>query len=156
MEFIEGEDLSKLIKRLLDPKNRSALQQDLETVRRVGGLLAKIHATDIALGDAKPENFCIDKEGEICLMDLEQASRNGDQSWDVAEFLYYAGHYSLIFTDSKRMERIAKTFVEGYLKAGGNPKVVKNAGNPKYTKVFSVFTLPSVMFAVSNICRKTD
>jgi tRNA A-37 threonylcarbamoyl transferase component Bud32 len=156
MEHIEGEDLSKLIKRTLDPKNSDGLEQDLDAVRRVGCLLARIHANDIALGDAKPENFMINSQGEIYLMDLEQAGRKGDQSWDVGEFLYYAGHYSFLFTDSKRMERIAKTFLAGYLEGGGNPRVVRNAGNPKYTKVFSVFTLPSIILAISNICRKTD
>jgi hypothetical protein len=51
---------------------------------------------------------------------------------------------------------MAKTFVTGYLQAGGNFKTVKNAGNPKYTKVFSVFTFPHIILILSNVCRKVE
>jgi serine/threonine protein kinase len=106
------------------------------------------------LGDTKPENIIIDKNGEICLLDFEQASRNGDKVWDIAEFLYYAGHYISPFVGTKSAEFITKAFIEGYLKAGGNAENIKEAGNPKYTKVFSVFTLPHIIFVISSICRK--
>jgi len=33
-------------------------------------------------------------------------------------------------------------------------EVVRAAGKPKYTKVFSVFVLPHVILTISNICRK--
>jgi hypothetical protein len=52
-------------------------------------------------------------------------------------------------------ELIAKAFIEGYLEAGGNTKIINKAGNTKYTKVFSVFTFPHVMLIMSSICRKT-
>jgi hypothetical protein len=42
------------------------------------------------------------------------------------------------------------------LEAGGNIKTIKNAGNTKYTKVFSVFTFPHVMRILSNTCKKTQ
>jgi hypothetical protein len=90
------------------------------------------------------------------MTDFEQASRNGDKVWDIAEFLYYAGHDISPFVETSRVERIAEAFVSGYLEAGGDIKVVKDAGNPKYTKVFSVFTLPHIMFILSNVCRKAD
>jgi len=90
------------------------------------------------------------------MLDFEQASRHGDKDWDIAEFLYYAGHHIPPFVGTRPAEIIAKAFITGYLKAGGDVKIVKGAGNPKYTKVFSVFTFPHIIFVISNICRKAD
>jgi tRNA A-37 threonylcarbamoyl transferase component Bud32 len=156
MEYIEGESLSKVVKRILGSKNADSVKKDLEVIRRVGGEFAKIHALGIALGDTKPENIIVGKNGEIYILDFEQASRNGDKVWDVAEFLYYSGHYISPFVGVRPTQLIAEAFIEGYLRAGGNIKTVKEAGNPKYTKVFSVFTLPHVMFVISNTCRKAE
>jgi Kae1-associated kinase Bud32 len=154
MEYVEGKNLEKIIKRIVDSKTAGSVKKDLSIVKNVGETFAEVHALGIALGDTKPENIIIDKNGEICLLDFEQASRNGDKVWDIAEFLYYAGHYISPFVGVKSAELIAKAFVEGYLKAGGNPETVKEAGKPKYTKVFSVFTLPHIIYVISNICRK--
>jgi len=98
----------------------------------------------------------IGRKGEIFLMDFEQASRNGDKVWDVAEFLYYAGHDIPPFVDLGVAEQIAEAFIRGYLEAGGAVETVKKAGSPKYTKVFSVFTFPHVMLALSGMCKKAD
>jgi hypothetical protein len=108
------------------------------------------------LGDTKPENILIGKNGEIFFMDFEQASRKGDQVWDVAEFLYYTGHDIPALVDVHVAERIAEAFIGGYLEAGGEAETAKKAGNPKYTKVFSVFTLPHIMIVISNVCRRAD
>jgi tRNA A-37 threonylcarbamoyl transferase component Bud32 len=132
------------------------MQNDLGTISDVGERFAQVHALDIALGDTKPENILGEKNGQICLMDFEQASRNGDKVWDIAEFLYYAGHYISPFAGNQSAEFIAKAFIQGYLKAGGSVQTVKKAGNPKYTKVFSVFTSPHTMLVVSGICRKAE
>jgi thiamine kinase-like enzyme len=32
-------------------------------------------------------------DGSIYLLDFEQATLGGDKTWDIAEFLYYAGHF---------------------------------------------------------------
>jgi len=156
MDFVEGENLEKIIKRIVDSKINSEIEKEYSILNRVGEKFAEVHALDIALGDTKPENIMIGKNGEIYLLDFEQASRNGDKVWDIAEFLYYAGHYIPPFIGTRPAEVIAKAFVEGYLKAGGSVKVVRKAGNPKYTKVFSIFTFPHIMLAISNICRKAD
>jgi tRNA A-37 threonylcarbamoyl transferase component Bud32 len=154
MEYVEGENLEKAIKRIMGAKNADEIEKDLSIISKVGGKFAEVHALGIALGDTKPENIIVEKNGEVCLLDFEQASRNGDKVWDIAEFLYYAGHYISPFVGVRSAELIAKVFVEGYLKAGGNSETVKEAGNPKYTKVFSVFTLPHIIFVISSICRK--
>ncbi len=153
MEYVEGESIEKVIRRIMNSKSGET-KNDLSIIRRVGEKFAEVHALGIALGDTKPENIMIGKNGEICLLDFEQASRNGDKAWDVAEFLYYAGHYVSPFVGVRSTEVIAKAFIEGYLKAGGNAGIFKEAGNPKYTKVFSVFTFPHIIFVISNICKK--
>jgi tRNA A-37 threonylcarbamoyl transferase component Bud32 len=156
MEYVEGESIEKVIRRITNSKTPSEMKKDLDIINEVGEKFAEVHALSIALGDTKPENIVIGKNGEICLLDFEQASRNGDKVWDVAEFLYFAGHYVSPFVGVRSAELISKAFVEGYLKAGGNVEIVKEAGNPKYTKVFSVFTFPHIIFVISNICRKAD
>ncbi len=156
MEYVEGENLDKLVKRIVNSKISSEKEKDITIISKVGEIFANVHALGIALGDTKPENIMIGKDGEVILLDFEQASRNGDKVWDIAEFLYYAGHGIPPFVGTHSAELIAKAFIEGYLKAGGDAKIVKDAGNPKYTKVFSVFTFPHIMFVISNICRKAD
>lgn len=156
MEYVEGKDLASVIRRVAVSKAEDEVKKDLRTIRKVGRKFAKVHAIGIALGDTKPENILIGKKGDVFLMDFEQASRNGDKVWDVAEFLYYAGHDIPPLVNVKVAEQIAESFIRGYLDGGGTVETVKKAGNPKYTKVFSVFTFPHVMLALSDICRKAD
>jgi tRNA A-37 threonylcarbamoyl transferase component Bud32 len=156
MEYLEGESIDKIIRRTAESKEAKEFEKGLNTIKRVGEIIAEVHALGIALGDAKPENILMSKNGEIYLMDFEQASRNGDKVWDIAEFLFYAGHYISPFVNVRSTELIAKSFIEGYVKAGGDANLVKKAGNPKYTKVFSVFTFPHIILAISNISRRAD
>ncbi len=156
MEYVKGENLDKIVKRIVSSKSVGEIEKDLVIIKRVGEVFANVHALDIGLGDTKPENIMIGKDSEIVLLDFEQASRNGDKVWDIAEFLYCAGHDIPPIVGTSSAELITKAFIEGYLKAGGDAKIVRGAGNPKYAKVFSVFTFPHIMFAISNICRKTD
>ncbi|MEM2971744.1 MAG: AarF/UbiB family protein [Candidatus Bathyarchaeia archaeon] len=156
MEYIEGENLSKIVKAIAPSKTVDEISQGLNVIKRVGEKFAKIHALNIALGDTKPENIMIGKDGEIYMLDFEQASRSGDKVWDVAEFLYYAGHYISPFVGTRPAQLIAEAFIEGYVGAGGDIKIVGMAGKPKYTKVFSVFAFPHIIFVISNVCRKVE
>jgi serine/threonine protein kinase len=156
MEYVEGENLSSLIAEIVDSEAAMDADKALSIFEQAGDLLARVHAVGVALGDTKPENFLVTKSGEIMMLDFEQASRKGDRAWDIAEFLYYAGHDIPPFAEARRVEEIGKSFVHGYLKAGGNVKLVNNAGNPKYTKVFSVFTFPRIMLLLSNVCRRAN
>lgn len=155
MEFIEGENLSNAIKRIATSQSKNHMEKELATITLVGENYAKVHALNVVLGDTKPENVMVDKEGKIFLVDLEQASRDGDKAWDVAEFLYFSGHYLPLDGESKA-KALAQAFISGYLKAGGNVNDVKRAGIPKYTRVFSIFTFPSIMRVMSNICKETE
>lgn len=156
MDFVEGENLANAIKRIATSTSNETIVKDLETLSRVGEILAKVHALNVVLGDTKPENVIVDSDGEIYLLDLEQASRGGDKSWDIAEFLYYAGHYLPPLHSNEKAEAIAKAFISGYVKAGGDVNDVKKAGARKYTRVFSLFTTLSVLVTMSAACRKTE
>ncbi len=156
MEYIEGENLSQAIKRIATATNQEAIEVELAKISRVGEILAQVHSRNIALGDTKPENMLVKRDGAIYLIDFEQATEDGDKAWDVAVFLYYCGHYLQPFYSNGKAESIAKAFINGYLKAGGNVDDIKKAGSSKYTRVFSVFTMPSTIKAISNVCRKTE
>jgi thiamine kinase-like enzyme len=95
-------------------------------------------------------------DGSIYMIDFEQATQDGDKAWDVAVFLYYSGHYLQPLYGNGKAESIAKTFINGYLKAGGDINVIKKAGSPKYTRVFSIFTMWTIISAISSVCRKTE
>jgi tRNA A-37 threonylcarbamoyl transferase component Bud32 len=156
MEYVEGENASRVIKRYAASKSAAEATKGLKIIERIGRKFAKVHALGIALGDTKPENIMIGKHSEIYLMDFEQASRNGDKVWDVAELLYYAGHDLPPIVEARTAELLAQVFIKGYLAGGGNAEIIRKAANPKYTKVFSVFTFPHIMLAISNVCRKAD
>ena len=154
MEHVEGESLDKVVKRIAESEAEGEINEKLMVIERLGETFAKVHALNISLGDTKPENMLVGKNGEIYLLDLEQAARNGDKTWDVAEFLYYAGHYVPPLFGRHIAELIAQAFINGYWRAGGNPSIIKKASNPKYTRVFSVFTSPIIMVAMANVCKK--
>lgn len=156
MEYIDGEDLSKVAKGISTLKDSNKLKEDLAIIEKVGRLIAKVHALGVSLGDSKPENILIAKNGEIYLMDFEQASRNGDKVWDIAEFLYYSGHFFAPLAEPLRAELLTESFINGYSAEGGNVENVKKAGDSKYTKVFSIFTLPRIILTISNYCRRTE
>lgn len=156
MEYVEGENLSNIVKSAVTSKNVEETENALDVILEVGKTFARVHTINVALGDTKPENILLAKTGGLYLMDFEQASRNGDIVWDIAEFLYYSGHDISPFADAKRLEKFAKTFIKGYLEVGGKQETIKRAGTAKYTKVFSIFTYPHIMYVFSNICRKAD
>jgi Kae1-associated kinase Bud32 len=156
MEYIEGENLSNGIKRIATATGRKKTEKDLEKIAQVGEVFARVHALNVTLGDTKPENVIVDPNGEIYLLDFEQASHDGDKAWDVAVFLYYSGHYLQPLYSNDKAESIARAFVRGYLKAGGDASAIKKAGTSKYTRIFSVFTMPSIILAMSNFCKKAE
>jgi len=150
MELVEGESLEKVVKRLF---GSNKTERDVALIREAGRRVAEAHNLGVSFGDCKPENFMASKDC-IVLLDLEQASRDGNRVWDVAEFLYYSGHYSPTLASTKAATVVARSFIEGYLEAGGKKTTIKQAASARYTKVFSVFTAPHILFAISNVCQK--
>jgi Kae1-associated kinase Bud32 len=155
MEYIDGQNLSDAIKRIATSTDPSTIQTILSTVGRVGELFAKVHSHNVTLGDTKPDNVLIKQDGTIFLIDFEQATKEGDKAWDIAVFLYYSGHYLEPFYSNNKAEAVAKVFIEGYLKGGGSVLNVRKAGAQKYTRVFSIFTIPPAIRAISDVCKKT-
>ena len=159
MEYIEGENLSQAVKRIATTATgHQTFEEELANLGKAGETLANVHSRNIVLGDTKPENMLVKKDGSICMIDFEQATQGGDKAWDVAIFLYYSGHYlQPLYANSKaKAESIAKAFINGYLKAGGDVDVIRKAGSSKYTRIFSIFTMWNIIAAISNVCRKTE
>jgi tRNA A-37 threonylcarbamoyl transferase component Bud32 len=156
MEYINGENLSEAIKVLATSTDLTSASDLIDKVWRVGEIFARVHSLNVALGDTKPDNVLIKQDGTIFLIDFEQATKEGDQAWDVAVFLYYSGHYLQPFYSNSKAESLTKAFIAGYLKGGGKIINVKKAGAPKYTRVFSIFTPPPTIRAISDICKKAE
>jgi len=153
-EFVEGENFVGVVKRVISAKGKTAAEVAL--TREVGKTIASAHNLGVALGDCKPENVIVTGDGKTCVVDLEQASRDGNNAWDVAEFLYYSGHYAFPTVSTRSVELITREFIRGYLEAGGKREIIRKAGSPRYTKVFSVFTPPHVILAISNLCKNPE
>jgi len=151
-EFVEGWILADILRRFASQEIGS--DEVRKIIRDTGRTIARIHNIGVALGDCKPENMVVSPQGDIYLLDLEQASRGGDQAWDIAEFLFYAGHYFPLFSPLEAPVTISNEFVEGYLETRGNPENVRKAGSARYVKVFSIFTPPHVLIAILNASRK--
>jgi len=150
-EYVEGESLTRIIKQICSSSEDN--DKLYAVISKVGEEIAKIHNLNVSLGDCKPENMKLTQDGRICFIDLEQAERGGDQAWDIAEFLCYSGHYAYM-SPIKIPKKITESFVDGYLKAGGNAENIKKAKSPKYMKVFSFFTPPHILYVIANTCMK--
>jgi tRNA A-37 threonylcarbamoyl transferase component Bud32 len=155
MEFVKGEDLSVAIKRLATAKTASEAACELARLELAGELMAKVHETNMSLGDSKPENMIYDADGSIYLLDFEQAALGGDKVWDIAEFLYYSGHFLSPLNSNGKTEVLAQAFIDGYLRGGGNAEDIRKAADSKYRRVFSIFTMPSIITQIAFVCEKT-
>jgi len=125
---------------------------DSEAERAVtdsGRLIASVHREGVIVGDCKADNVMVDEGGKLWLVDLEQASTSGDRSWDVAEFVLFAGRY----LDPSRAERFAESFARGYLELG-EEQVVRKALDPKYVLVMMPWTPIWTQMAVTDGIRR--
>ncbi len=158
MEYIEGENLTQDIKRIAMATEHQTFEEELANIGKAGEILANVHSHNVVLGDTKPENMLVKPDGTIYMIDFEQAAQDadGDKAWDVAVFLYYSGHYLQPRNGNSKAESIAKAFINGYLKAGGDVDVIKKAGTPKYTRIFSIFTMWNITSTISNVLKKTE
>jgi len=127
-EYVEGQTALQPIKEFL----RHGVNGNI--IFEIGKLMRGLHDKKVVLGDSKPENFLVSKNG-IYLIDLEQCSLNAslqDKGWDIAEFLYY----SLSFSSKKDM---AKEFYELFFKGYGYDRdVLAEAVSVKYSLPFNL------------------
>jgi tRNA A-37 threonylcarbamoyl transferase component Bud32 len=135
---VDGKPLSKFIEQIL--RNSSS---DPTYVTGYGRDLGMVHAAGFALGDAKAGNIVV-KDDELYFTDLEQAVEDGDQPWDIAEFLYYAGKLSMK-EDGIRV--VADAFLDGYVETNGTENIAK-AKASKYLTPFRPFLIPQVLKAI--------
>ncbi len=145
--YVPGEEFSRVIRKA--SKESGLDGRGVDASLYIGESMAVAHSMDISLGDTRPDNFVVDRKGDSTLLDLEQARQGGDPAWDIAEFLYYSGHYWLSF--SKALEGITDAFVDGYLKHHGSKAILRYAASAKYLRLFSIWTPP---FVLSGIRRK--
>jgi tRNA A-37 threonylcarbamoyl transferase component Bud32 len=150
-EFVEGENLVATVQKIISSKKNNS---ESAAVKEVGRKIAEAHKLGVSLGDCKPENIILARDGRTVFVDLEQASRDGNLSWDIAEFLYYSGHYASPLSSADSAKLITTEFIKGYLEAGGDTETIKKAGSARYTTIFGIFTPPQVILAISNICNE--
>ena len=149
--YIEGRSVVDIVKQIL--YREACPEANYEDIAKIGQSIAKIHSLGIQIGDSKPENFLRDPSGAIYIIDLEQARKGGDFAWDVAEFLYYAGHYATV--PSPGIWRLAESFIAGYC-GKGDSAYLKKAAGLGYLKVFSLWALPQVNYAMSEALRRVS
>ena len=148
-EYVPGKPVDKIIAEIVNQKNPSS--SNLEIAEQLGETLSKIHGVGVSVGDSKPENF-VAKDDEIYTVDLEQGGKRGDYAWDVAELLYYSGHYSRKPIPSGGLNELVKGFIKGYSKHGAKSELRKAAG-VRYVKVFSIWTPAPVLLEISRMLR---
>ena len=148
--FVDGLNIGELVKRAAQSEQITA--SEYETAVGLGRALANIHSIDVVIGDSKPENLVASSEKNIYVLDLEQAERRGDPSWDVAVLLFYSGHYSPLMTQG--LDQFIDGFACGYLDRGKSDVLEKAASFP-YLRVFSIWTSPQVLYKIAQSLRKT-
>ncbi len=147
--FVSGDQLSTLLARL-SREGKTGTRENSAALS-AGRTVGAAHQLEVALGDTKPENFIVDRSGRVTLVDLEQGKFKGDYAWDVAEFLYYSGHYWL--SHGKPLRDYVDSFIEGYLDQG-NARVLKSASSPRYVRVFSLWTPPNTLYWINKTLQE--
>ncbi len=69
MEYVEGEDLARLVER----SGKLSAPQAVELVRQAAEGLAHAHESGVVHGDLKPSNLLLDAAGTLKILDLGQA-----------------------------------------------------------------------------------
>ena len=143
-KFVQGENLGQIVSDII--RRRTT---DTSEVNRYGEVLALLHSVGYTVGDTKGSNAIHSQEG-IYLTDLEQASKEGDPAWDIAEFLYFSCKLTPQVSGSRTLTR---TFLEGYLRVGST-EIVRKALHLKYLAPFQPFLTPQVTQAVRKAMRE--
>lgn len=121
-----------------------------QIAQTIGKTIAEIHAIDVVIGDCKPENFVITDDKGVFVLDLEQGERNGDKTWDIAEFLYFSGHFGSHYTGG--MKEFVKCFIEGYC-TQGKKSVLRKAANFRYSRVFLGWTSTPIIKSIASTLK---
>jgi tRNA A-37 threonylcarbamoyl transferase component Bud32/predicted nucleotidyltransferase len=146
--YIEGASALDFLEEAFSVEELTDQQKGLAI--ELGKIIATIHSLHVVIGDCKPENFIIGKNGQIYVLDLEQGERSGDPTWDVAEFLYFSGHFGSKFTNGLR--DFVLNFVEGYCQIGDRT-ILRRAAGFRYSRVFLGWTHLPIIQAIASILK---
>lgn len=145
-KFIRGKDLSKVEASYLDGR-----AEELYPILSFGRDLAIMHNNGYCMGDTKPSNAIYsDDDYQIYLVDLEQSHREGNKTWDLAEFIYYSVRFTL---KEDRARKLISAFVQGYLEKAEDNRPVEDAGALRYRAPFQAFIAPNIMSAIRRDLR---
>jgi len=151
-KYVVGTGLSDFVTSAV---NQSTLTEgQCRLAESLGETLARIHDVGVSVGDAKPENF-VASDGEIFTVDLEQAGKRGDYAWDIAELLFYSGHYSTSQIPTRGLGMLVEAFIEGYLRKG-RPAELRQATGVRYVKAFSFWTPAPVIIEILKILHEAN
>lgn len=146
-DFVKGKDLSKAEADYLNER-----VDDLSPFTEFGKTLALLHKNGLCMGDSKPSNVVLsDSDKKIYLTDLEQAHRNGNPIWDVAEFIYYSIRFTM---KEVKARKLVEAFIDGYKQAKGSPEIIKGAAGLRYRAPFQAFISPNVLTGVLKELRE--
>ncbi len=149
--YLSGPSYADLAKEAVNQSKLTEAQTKL--AESLGETLADIHQTGVSVGDTKPENFVV-KDGKIFVVDLEQAGKRKDYAWDIAELLFYIGHYRISPTITGGLRGIVEAIATGYSHRG-DPVELRKATAVRFAKVFSIWTTAPVILEISRILRET-
>jgi serine/threonine-protein kinase len=79
MEYVDGEDLGSLLRRI----GRLPVDKALETARKLCAGLAAAHEKGVLHRDLKPANIMIDGRGQVLIMDFGLAGFSGQVQGDI-------------------------------------------------------------------------
>src|SRR5271157_2159983 len=79
MEYVDGEDLGSLLRRI----GRLPVDKALETARKLCAGLAAAHEKGVLHRDLKPANIMIDGRGQVIIMDFGLAGLSGHLQGDI-------------------------------------------------------------------------
>jgi tRNA A-37 threonylcarbamoyl transferase component Bud32 len=148
--YIPGTALNDFAKQIVSQTYVTGSQAQL--AEELGETLARVHKVGVSIGDAKPENF-VAKDDEIFTVDLEQAGKRGDYAWDIAELLFYTGHYSAGPSPTRGLTGVIDAFIRGYLRKGESAELRRAAG-VRYARVFSLWAPAPVVLEITRKLRE--
>jgi len=148
-DYVSGRPLNEIVTQIVNKPDLTESEQ--EAAEALGLTLGRIHEVGVSVGDSKPENF-VATDRDIFAVDLEQAGRKGDYAWDIAEMLFYTGHYSSWPTPSRGLSKFVDAFIHGYLQHGKSGELNRAAG-VRYAKSFSLWTPAPIILEISKKLR---
>jgi tRNA A-37 threonylcarbamoyl transferase component Bud32 len=148
--YISG---TPIVQTLIQTMTQTTLSESqYKLAESLGETLARIHAVGVSVGDSKPENF-VAHDRDVYVVDLEQGGKRKDFAWDIAELLFYAGHYSVSPVPPHGLIEAVHAFIQGYARRG-DPSELRRAAGVKYVKVFSLWTHTPIILEISKMLRE--